>query len=115
PPSLIPTIGRAAGAGLAAIGGGVLGAGVFSGLGSLAGAVTGVVRSRESAQPSASQLVKALNVAHQHGELVGQQQVVQQLMAAQQEHAQHGHGTRWRDKVAREQAAAAIMQANAPS
>jgi len=105
----VPTISHAAGAGLAAIGGAVVGAGVLGNLGAWAGAFTGVVKSRENA-PSAGALMSALNMAHNHGQMVGQQQVVQQLMAAQQ---QAEVGTRWQDKVAKDQAAKAITQANA--
>jgi len=106
----VPTISHAAGAGLAAIGGAVVGAGVFGNLGAWAGAFTGVVKSRENV-PSAGALVDVLNRVHDHGQMVGKQQVMQQLITAAQQQAEAG--TRWQDKVAKDQAAKAITQANA--
>ena len=104
------------GVGGAAVFGAALGSLSLATIGMPAGVIAGVVKSREAAQPSAGALVNALNMAHQHGELVGQQQVVQQLMAQQQQQ-QAAHTVSWQDKEKerdkiRAQAATAVTQAN---
>jgi hypothetical protein len=85
-------------AGGAALSGATIGASVIAPIGALAGAVTGVVKNREAANPSAGELVNALNMAHQHGQMVG----VQQGVAMSKNH--------WRNRISQENQAIAIAQ-----
>jgi hypothetical protein len=93
----------------AMVGGTFLGS-TLSGLGGIAGAFVGVKQSMDAAQTSSAALVNALNMAHQHGELAGQQQVIQQLNAAQQKQQPQAQSDKWQKyHEQREQAATALQ------
>ena len=70
-------------------------------VGALSGTVTGVVQSREAAQPSANDMVNVAKIAYAQGVSVGRQQTLEQEVDATET-------TQWRDRHAKEQAAKAI-------
>jgi hypothetical protein len=69
-------------------------------VGALSGTVTGVVTSRETAQPSAGDMMNVAKIAYAQGVSVGRQ--------LEQEQGQGTETTKWRDRHAQEQAAKAV-------
>lgn len=76
---------------------------LMGGIGSLAGTVTGVVRSREVAQPSANDVLNVAKISYAQGIAQGH------ALAQQQETAQ---STEWRDKETQRRA---VMQSQGPT
>lgn len=83
-----------------ALSGSLLGASFFGSVGGLAGAMTNVVKSREAAAPSASDVVGVAKATFAQGIAVG-------VQLAKEQGAAEPESTKFRDKVAQERAAQA--------
>ena len=87
--------------GAAAIAGAIWVGSAMAGVGALSGTVTGVVRSREAANPSAQDVLGVAKATFAQGVAVGQQMGQAQAVEAQEQ------GTRWQDRERQRRAQAA--------
>lgn len=94
------------GFGIAALGaagvGAYVGGSILGSIGSLAGTVTEVVRSREAGQPSANDILNVAKVSYAQGIATGH--------ALSQQQQQEAEQTAFRDRIIKERAAAAQSQ-----